>query len=266
MPDTITAINSYAFSGCDNITSITLPFVGASRTAVGFQSHFGYIFEYSGGGSITTYSTSSASNYKVGDVFSTSGDGIKYVTSVNTSTNTVNYSSYYYYSVPSALKTVAITDASFISDAAFYNCEYITNIQLNDSVSSVGAYAFQNVPWYTNLKSEFNIVGDGVLIKYTGTKSGITFPETVKYIGGAVFKNNTKISEVTISDQITGIGALAFNGCTNLTSLTIPKTVTGIGHEAIPSTCTILVYRPSAGYNYRSTNRTVLNSSYTTGL
>ena len=87
----------------------------------------------------------------------------------------------------------------------------------------------------------------------------------MKHIAGAVFQNNQKISEVNFSDQITDIGAYAFDGCTNLTSVTIPKTVTRIDKMAIPDSCTISVYRPSAGYDYRDTNRIVLNSSYTTG-
>ena len=171
----------------------------------------------------------------------------------------------YYFSVPTVLKTVNITDATQISDAAFNNCIDITNINLNDGITSIGAYAFDFVPWYTNQKDEFVIAGDGVLIKYNGTTSSVTLPEDVKYIGGTVFQNKTKISEVNIHDKVVGIGREAFDGCTNLTDLIIPKTVTSIGTNAIPETCTIHVYRPSAGYNYRSTNRVILNDSYTTG-
>ena len=61
------------------------------------------------------------------------------------------------------------------------------------------------------------------------------------------------------------IGENAFDGCTNLTAMTIPKSVVKIGSNAIPDACKISVYRPSAGYDYRSTNRIVLNSSFKTG-
>ena len=265
VPDTVVTINEFAFSGCNKVTSITLPFVGASRTAVGYEAHLGYIFGYStivgsGGSAIAT-------GYKVGDVYSVSGNEVQYVTEV--SGNYTYFSKYYIFSVPSALKTVTITDATDIRDAAFFYCESITQITLNDDVSSIGAYVFVRVPWYSNLNEEFNVVGNGVLIKYSGTRSSITFPETVKYIGGSSFGNNTTInttiSQVSISDKITGIGGRAFNGIRNLTSLTIPKTVSSIGSQAIPSTCTISVYQPSAGYDYRSTNRIVLNNSFTTG-
>ena len=182
-----------------------------------------------------------------------------------------SYSSYYgqiqtyTFNVPTALKTVTITDASKIETAAFNNCKNITKLVLNDGVTSIGDYAFQNNPWYSELNDEFVTVGDNVLIKYNGTKSGVVIPETIKSIAGGVFKNNTQISEVSLSENLLGIGENAFNGCSNLTALTIPRSVIEIGKNAIPNTCKISVYRPSAGYDYRSTNRVVLNNSFTTG-
>ena len=185
----------------------------------------------------------------------------------NSSSTTTYYGNIrtYIFSIPTTLKTVNITDATQIADAAFNNCGNITKITLNEGIKSVGAYAFDYVPWYTNQKADFVIAGDGVLIKYNGTASGVTLPEEVKYIAGAVFRNNTTISEVNIHQNVVGIGREAFDGCTNLTSLLIPKTVTSIGTDAIPDTCKIHVYRPSAGYDYRSTNRVVLSSTYITG-
>lgn len=60
-------------------------------------------------------------------------------------------------------------------------------------------------PWYQGLKDEFVIVGDGVLIKYNGTKSGVILPDNVKAIGGTAFRNNTSVSDVVLHDGIKGI-------------------------------------------------------------
>ena len=171
----------------------------------------------------------------------------------------------YNYYTPTKLTTVCVTDANKIESAAFNNCKNITKITLNDGITSVGDFAFRNTPWYTTLTDEFVTVGDNVLIKYNGTKSSVTIPDTVKYIGGTVFQNKTSISEVVLPDTLLGIDNLAFDGCTGLSSMTIPKSVVRIGSDAIPASCHIRVYQPSAGYDYRSTNRTVLNGSYTTG-
>lgn len=136
---------------------------------------------------------------------------------------------------------------------------------MNDGITTVGDYAFYDNPWYKGLTDEFVIAGDNVLIKYNGTKGGVVIPNTVKHISGGVFKNNTNISAITLPDDLLSIGENTFSGCTNLTAMTIPKSVVKIGSNAIPGACTISVYRPSAGYDYRSTNRIVLNNSFTTG-
>ena len=326
VPDTVTNINNAAFAGCNKLEEVTLPFVGASRTATGPSSAFGYIFGYSAktgydgykatesssysstygtypyslyfsqtiynGASGATQSaygstgyvhTSSAAyryknTYRVSTtnstafvdsrVGTTTGNGWYTCFDYNQTSSYVSGSYWirtYYYNTPTTLKTVNITDANKIEDAAFNGCTYITDINLNTEISSVGAYVFRNNPWYNALTDEFVVEGDGVLIKYNGTKSGITINDDINYIAGTVFQNNTKISEVTLHDNLKGIGREAFSGCSNLTSLTIPKSVTFIGTSAIPSTCKIYVYRPSAGYDYRSTNRVVLNAYYTTG-
>ena len=172
---------------------------------------------------------------------------------------------YFKFSIPSSLKKVTITDATQIGKGAFHKCANISEIILNDGITSIGDYAFYNNPWYNNLTDEFVIVGDNVLLKYNGTKSNVVIPENVKYIAGGVFKNCTNISAVTLPDDLLSIGQNAFYGCKNLTTMTIPKSVAEIGGNAIPSNCAISVYQPSAGYDYRGSNKTVLNSSYTKG-
>ena len=57
IPDYVTSIGERAFYGCNSLKSITLPFIGASRTASdGYNEVFGYIFGYT-----TTSSDSSVS-------------------------------------------------------------------------------------------------------------------------------------------------------------------------------------------------------------
>ena len=292
----VTDIGDSAFSGCTGVTNVTLPFVGKSRTATGPEATFGYIFGYSA--SNVTSSTSSSS-YLSKKMYSSASESSGFSQSYRVGTSTTynnttfinglsSYSSRYWgepwytcrdgedynyygqiqtytFNVPTVLKTVTITDASKIETAAFNNCKNITKIVLNDGITSIGDFAFQNNPWYKRLSDEFVIDGDNVLIKYNGTKSNVVIPDTVKHIAGGVFKNNTKISAVTLPDELLSIGENTFDGCTNLTALTIPKSVVKIGGNAIPYACTISVYRPSAGYDYRTTNRIVLNSSSTTG-
>ena len=259
----IMGIGSSAFYGCNKLTEITLPFVGASRNATGYTSNFGYIFGYTEDDA----HTDSSCNLKVGDVYSKQAgcsynNEVYYVYQINGNTR---YYRYYDYKTPSSIKTVTITDATQIPSGAFANNKNVTKIVLNDGVTSIGDYAFQNNPWYNNLTDEFVTIGDNVLIKYNGTKSSVTIPDTVKHIAGGVFKNSNKISEVILPNELLSIGQNAFKNCAALTTLTIPKSVSKIGSNAISDSCAIQVYQPSAGYSYRDSNKTVLNDSYTKG-
>ena len=247
----ITDIGDSSFYGCNNVTEITLPFVGASRDAIGYSCSFGYIFGYS------TSSYTSSNSFD--DDFA---PGYGYKGPVY---NGAYDNGYYYYrfSVPSSLKKVTVTDATQIGKGAFHKCTGISEIVLNDGITSIGDYAFYNNPWYNNLTDEFVTVGDNVLIKYNGTKSSVTIPDTVKHIAGGVFKDNNKISEVVLPNELLSIGDNAFKG-TALSTVTIPRSVTKIGTNAFPS-CNLKVYQPSAGYDYDSSNKTVLNDSYTKG-
>ena len=304
VPDTVETIATFAFYGCNNVTEITLPFVGESRTATDYKATFGYVFGYTTYNAAEKNSyDNTGSNYSYGVYSSDTGKEIcstsyssnyqkRYQSSRSTTfqncyvyTNSkpwytcydyynssykhyngtygpYNLQTYSYY-VPTKLTTVNITDANKIETAAFNNCKNITKITLNDGITSIGDYAFQSNPWYNNLTDEFETVGDNVLIKYNGTKSSVTIPDTAKHIGGGVFKNNSKISEVILPNELLSIGDNAFRG-TGLSTVTIPRSVTKIGTNAFPS-CNLKVYQPSAGYDYNSSNKTVLNDSYTKG-
>lgn len=218
---TITEIGSSAFFGCNNVTKITLPFVGRDRkTTTGVASAFGYIFGYSSENAyeLECYNYVKASDLPIRvfyhshryrnmvfDIDLKTKSGFyeaKYpdVTTYNMqpftcsvrmqpelwhnqddpyrksyvkitdfvplslkgSTTNGNFSCYdykvdgnpyywlqtYTFNVPSSLKTVNITDASQIADGAFFACSSITQINLNDCIQEIGAYAFYRTSWY----------------------------------------------------------------------------------------------------------------------
>ena len=108
----MTSIGASAFSGCSALTSITIPFVGASRTATGTNALFGYIFgisSYTGGTSTQQYYSSS---------------------------------DYTYYYIPTALRTVIITGATKLEYGAFYGCGGLTSIAIPNTVTGIGEWAF----------------------------------------------------------------------------------------------------------------------------
>ncbi|MCH5273417.1 MAG: leucine-rich repeat protein [Lachnospiraceae bacterium] len=113
--NSVQSIGKDAFTGCIQLQSITLPFVGASRTASGNKGVFGYIFgtySYSGGTLVTQWCSNGAT--------------------------AANY-------IPNQLKEVTITDAAQLGYGAFYNCSMLTKLTINSGAkNSVGDKAFTN--------------------------------------------------------------------------------------------------------------------------
>ena len=201
--DNVTSIASGAFRGCRNLTSITLPFIGASKTASnGYDQVFGYIFGYD----------SSAS--------SISGATCQY--------------GYYYYYIPSSIKSVTITGES-IPNNAFYGCSGVTSITIPDSVTSIGDSAFYGCSGLTS----------------------VAIPNSVTCIDYSAFFGCSGLTSITIPNSVTSIGDRAFQDCSGLTNVTIGNGVTSIGYEAFSNTAWYnnqpdgLVYAGKVAYEYK---------------
>ena len=137
IPDTITRINSHAFTGssikslfipnsvteiglnilayCTNIETLSVPFIGYERGTV----------------------ENTSSHRNLGFFFNTANYGN---TQQYTASNTYNW---ILYDIPETLTTVYVTDTTFIPAYAFQNCNNIQRVTLCDSVTSIGSSAFE---------------------------------------------------------------------------------------------------------------------------
>ena len=208
IPDYVTSIGEYAFYGCNSLASITLPFIGASRTAsYGYNEVFGYIFGY----------TTSSDSYVSGATYQYYYNGV-----------------YYHYYIPTSLKTVILSDSvTSIGNYAFYNCRGLTSVTIPNSVTSIGNYAFEGCSGLTSVTIPNGVtsIGDYTFSGCSGLTS-VTIPDSVTSIGNYAFWGCRGLTSVTIPDRVTSIGYYTFSGCSGLTSVTIPDRVTSIGSSA----------------------------------
>ena len=269
VPDEVTSIGEGAFKGCDALEMMTLPFIGASRDAEYYNAVFGYIFgydTYDTWNSTTNTSSDSFINTKLGEM----DDAIWQYTCRNYPHNYGGYRHYgnrsYYYFIPLSLRKVVITDAYYVSTAAFNGCSMLSEITLNHGIAEIYDYAFYNCVNLTtvNIPAGVTAIGDHAFSGCSALPS-IELPSSIINIGDNVFDYCESLGTITIDEgslnyhsagncliktsdkillaggnaavipldgSVTSIAAYAFSGRSGLVSVTIPSGVKKIGEYA----------------------------------
>ena len=97
-----------------------------------------------------------------------------------------------------------------VAPYAFLDCEFLENIEISDSVTSIGEGAFSRCESLKNVE----------------------IPDSVTSIGEGAFQSCKSLENIGIPDSVTTIGAYTFSGCESLKSVIIPNSVTTIGEDA----------------------------------
>ena len=209
IPNSITSIEHAAFAGCTGLTSITIP---NSVTTIEYHTF----------------------------------EGCTGLTSVT---------------IPNSVTT--------IESYAFAGCSGLTSVTIPNSVTTIGGRAFEgviNIVYYGTATDDYNHWGaryrnkyyengfvyedstKTILLKYVGTDTNVTIPNSVTTIGGSAFAGCSGLTSVTIPNSVDTIGYYAFSN-TGLTSITIPENVKYVGGTAfgnyeseIPSSLTTVVW------------------------
>ncbi len=236
-------IGAYAFAGCANVKSITLP---ADTTTIPN-------YAFAGATGLTTF-TVPAGVTKIGTSYS-----LGYVFDGCTALEEVNF----------------LGDVTLIGGHAFRNCTSLTSINLPESVDTIGNGAFngagikevtinENIKYYGTSQANSPYANSAVekvtinapstlaymfaytpklqevvfgsqlttLGNYTFYESGIEkveIPATIESFGTYVFANCASLSDVTIAEGITALNNYMFRGCKSLKSIKLPDTLSFLG-------------------------------------
>jgi len=271
IPETVTKLETNAFTGCENLKKLTIP---ATVTTIGGYAFSGCtgleevyyhaatdnvgIYVFRGCTALRKVEMGSGMTVLPSSTFS----GCSALTEITLPDTLVEIRSSAL-SGCSALTGVALPDTlETIGNNAFSNCTALQSILIPASVTTISASGKSTGPFYgctklaifTSLAAapsgwgtywnnysdsgkvtvHYNAVGSES--EYWGsidmTAETVEIPEGITRIPDGIFKNNTNMKRVVIPSTVSVIEANAFYGCTGLTELTIPETVTTLGEFA----------------------------------
>ena len=254
----VESISSYAFFGCNNLQSISLPFVGAKKDGSG-NTYFGYIF-----GTGTYESNVSNIPSTLETVRITDGE-------------TINANAFRYCNT---ITTVILPDTLLsIGNNAFDHCVMLENVHMPDGLLTIGSGAFASCALSrVVVPDSVERIGlgafngcknlEGMTLPFIGSDKDGAVNSRLGYIfstnatsndlnsavpsilwsvlvtgdsdiGDRAFYGCNRLTNIVLSGKIERIGTAAFYNCTGLTDIEIPSTVTSIGGKAF-SGCTSL--------------------------
>ena len=196
IPDTVTTIGDYAFSGFKELESINL---SNNLTKIG-----NYAFNY-------------CYNLKIPSI----------------PENVTSIGDYAFRDCDSIIDLKIPNTVKSIGHCAFSGCDALESIIIPESVEHMGESIFDAC---TKLKtvtilSKIQSIPNRIFSNCYMLES-ITIPDTVKNIGNYAFSSCFKLSEIEIPNGVTNIGEGAFNGCDALESIIMPENLTSIGAYA----------------------------------
>ena len=215
LPERLTSIGAAAFSGCVNLTSITIP---ANVVAIGTGDDVinpqGAFYGCSG----------------LEEVIFAPGSKLQSFENSSTSSRTGAF-----YNCTSLMRIEFPESLTNIPCYAFYGCSKLEEVILPAALQKIERYAFQNCKALTVIDFGANnalvSIGNYAFSGCTGLSS-VELPITLESIGTSAFANCTALASVDLFPTIVSIGASAFSGCSALETFTIYGTVTSIGESA----------------------------------
>ncbi len=164
-------IGSYAFSGCEALTSITLPGTGENSV-------------YANGNSIGSYAfaETAITSFTMDDTYGSLGAGA--------------------FQNCEALASVTLPEGlTAINSYTFEGCSSLTSFTFPTTVETIGAYAFSGAPISSvelSTMPELSSIGNNAFANNSVLRT-ITIPATVESLGSNVFYNDASLSSLTIA-------------------------------------------------------------------
>ncbi len=209
LPETLLALEDYAFYGCRQLKSISLP--------AGVENIGRFAF--------TMCTSLNSVTVDSRNEFYADREGLLYTSDLRRLIHVPQHKDLDDLVLPETLVS--------IGDSAFWECPNLTSITLPDSVREIGIGAFGQCASLASVTLGPNLetLGDGAFMS-CASLGEIDMPPTVTAIGHAAFAECSSLVSVALPQEIKIIHGDTFRGCEKLTSIQLPDTLEQIGDNA----------------------------------
>ena len=227
IPNSVTEIGDWAFSGCSGLTSFTIP---NSVTTIG-----NYAFAYCSGLTSLTIPNSVTT---IGEEAFSGCSGLTSLTIPNSVTTIVEGAFRCCY---------GLTSISVAADNPYYDSRNDCNAIIETASNTLVAGCKNTV-----IPNSVTEIGDWAFSDCSGLTS-LTIPNSVTTIGNEAFRFCSGLTSLTIPNSVTKIDSYAFLGCSGLTSLSMlsatpPRTGMNVFYNC--NTLTTIYVPVGAAANY----------------
>ena len=234
LPNGVTNIGENIFARNNNLQSLTLPYIGNTRTDT--SHNIGYLLGNETKNALKTLIITNASSLS-----SSAVSNCKNLVSITVNNGCSSFGNYVFQNCKSLQRVELPTSLTYLGERIFDGCESLTSIVLPSSITYIGSECFQDCKSLLSIVIPNNVTEIGSRA-FNGCSSltAVYFGNSVERVNSGAFKDCSSLRMVVLNDGLEYIDGEAFRRIP-IESIVIPGSVQNIDYNAF-SDCQNLAY------------------------